>query len=169
LENADIATAADDKRGYDHGVFVPLLLAYPQADIPVIQLSLQKDLDPATHIAMGKALQPLRDEGVLIIGSGNTYHNMAVMMGRMKTGDSGGAVDQGFDQWLIDATCHANPEQRNALLENWADAPGARAAHPEEEHLIPLHVVAGAAGGDIGVKTLQDNMSGIAQLAFQFG
>jgi len=169
LAAAGIETKSNDKRGYDHGVFIPLKVAFPDAEIPIVQLSLQADLDPASHIAMGKALQPLRDEGVLIIGSGNTYHNMGKMMRAMQSGGNGSVEGQGFDRWLTDAVCNPDPEMRDKMLTNWADAPGGLDAHPREEHLIPLHVVAGAAGLDIGVKTLEDNVLGAIESAYQFG
>ncbi len=169
LNGAGIATKTNTKRGYDHGVFIPLKVAFPKADIPVVQLSLRADLDPAAHIAMGEALQPLRDEGVLIVGSGNTYHNMGKMMRSMQGG--GGDAVQGldFDRWLSDVICDSDTARRNKKLEQWASAPGGKDAHPREEHLIPLHVVAGAAGADIGVKTLEDQVLGGIESAFQFG
>ena len=170
LNAAGIATQTDTKRGYDHGVFIPLKVAFPDADIPVVQLSLRADLDPAAHIAMGKALQPLRDEGVLIVGSGNTYHNMGKMMRAMQGGANNVKVEGlDFDRWLSEALCNPDPAMRNSMLENWAAAPGGKDAHPREEHLIPLHVVAGAAGADIGAKTLEDNVLGAVESAYQFG
>ncbi|PCI39232.1 MAG: dioxygenase [Rhodospirillaceae bacterium] len=169
LETANIPTNMDPMRGYDHGVFIPLKVAYPKADIPVIQLSLCSDLDPDFHIAMGKALRPLRDEGVLIMGSGNTYHNMSVLMRAMHNNDRGKVAGQEFDAWLSDAVCNTDPEVRNRMLSKWAGAPGALSAHPREEHLIPLLVVAGAAGTDIGHKTLEDHVMGAVESAFQFG
>ncbi len=118
---------------------------------------------------MGKALQPLRGEGVLIAGSGNSYHNMGILMRTMRNGGAGAIVDRDFDRWLSDAECNADPETRNRMLTAWADAPGERDAHPREEHLMPLHVVAGAAGSDIGKKTLEDHVMGAVESAFQFG
>ena len=144
LEAAGFSTAEDTERGFDHGTFVPLKLTYPLADVPVVQLSLIRGLDPATHLAMGRALAPLRDEGVFIVGSGMSYHNLRAM------GDPrAGAVSEVFDAWLRDAAT-SPPERRDALLTAWASAPAARAAHPREEHLIPLMVIAGAAGADLG-------------------
>ncbi len=169
LEGAGLKTAADPARGYDHGVFVPLKVAFPAADIPTVQLSLRADLDPEAHLAAGRALAPLRDEGVLIIGSGNTYHNMAVMMRAMRGGARGPVAGADFDRWLGAAATQDDPARRDAMLAAWSQAPGAREANPREEHLIPLHVVAGAAGTDRGVKTLEDHVMGAVESAFRFG
>lgn len=160
-----IAQADDAHRGLDHGVFIPLKLAFPQADVPVVQLSLRQGLDPAEHLAMGQALAPLRDEGVLIIGSGMSYHNMRRFRLR------GGPPDPDsvrFDDWLTE-TVALPPEERARRLARWADAPGARAAHPREEHLLPLHVVAGAGSPDGGARVFHDAVIGSAQSAFRFG
>lgn len=169
LEDAGFETAEDAERGFDHGVFVPLKVAFPKADIPTVQLSLRSDLDPEAHLAAGRALAPLRDKGVLIIGSGNTYHNMQVMMRAMRGGGGGGPRGLDFDRWLTQAVTQDDPERRDAMLANWDKAPGARDANPREEHLIPLHVAAGAAGGDRGVKTLEDHVMGAVESAFRFG
>lgn len=169
LEGAGFETEADPARGFDHGVFVPLKVAFPAADIPTVQLSLRADLDPQAHLAAGRALAPLRDDGVLIIGSGNTYHNMAVMMRAMRGSARGPVAGTDFDRWLTDAVTQDDPARRDAMLAAWSEAPGARAANPREEHLIPLHVVAGAAGADRGVKTLEDNVMGAVESAFRFG
>lgn len=169
LEGAGFKTGADPARGYDHGVFVPLKVAFPEADIPTVQLSLRADLDPEAHLAAGRALAPLRDEGVLIIGSGNTYHNMGVMMRAMREGATGSVAGTDFDRWLTDAVTQGDPVRRDAMLATWDQAPGAREANPREEHLIPLHVVAGAAGEDRGTKTLEDHVMGAVESAFRFG
>ncbi len=169
LKGAGFATGEDATRGYDHGVFVPLKVAFPDADIPTVQLSLRADLDPEAHLAAGRALAPLRDEGVLIIGSGNTYHNMGVMMRAMRGGATGPVAGTEFDRWLTDAVTQDDPVRRDAMLAAWAEAPGGREANPREEHLIPLHVVAGAAGADHGTKTLEDHVMGAVESAFRFG
>jgi len=169
LENSGHQTNVETSRGFDHGVFIPLKVAFPKADIPCVQLSLRSDLDAKTHLEIGRALAPLRDDGVLIIGSGNTYHNMQKMM-RASQGvrtDHVNGVE--FDRWLSDAVTNPDPLLRNQMLAQWADAPGARDANPREEHLIPLHVVAGAALDDIGAKTLEDQVLGAIESAFQFG
>lgn len=169
LRDAGIPTNVNSTRGYDHGVFVPLKVAFPDADVPIVQLSLKSNLDPKNHLEIGQALQPLRDEGVLIIGSGNTYHNLRAMMRGNQLGENKTILGHEFDKWLSDAVCNPNPEERNKLLENWSSAPQAKDAHPREEHLIPLHVIAGAAGTDIGIKTLEDHVMGVVESAFQFG
>ena len=161
---AGIAVREDNSRDFDHGVFIPMLLAFPEARIPTAQLSLKKNLSPAEHVALGKALAPLRDEGVLIIGSGMSFHSIPGLMGRV----SGvGEASQAFDSWLQGAV-----DSGADALTGWAVAPGARVSHPREEHLIPLMVVAGAAGDDAGRMTWhQDSLgqTGIALSAFQYG
>lgn len=145
LGTAGIDSAQNETRGWDHGVFVPMKVMFHDADIPVVQLSLQRGLDPATHLAIGRALRPLRDEGVLLIGSGQTYHNMhGFFVGRNRTDPEAEA----FDAWLRHAML--DDAMRDNHLINWETAPGARHAHPREEHLLPLMVVAGAASGEAG-------------------
>lgn len=165
---AGIGTAFDEHRGFDHGVFVPLKIAFPEATIPCVQMSLKAGLDPEAHLAAGRALAPLRDEGVLIIGSGNSFHNMPALMAGM-SGRAQGVTGLDFDAWLSEAATHPDPRERNRRLIAWASAHGARHAHPREEHLLPLHVVAGAAGEDRGRKTLEDHVMGVVESAFQFG
>lgn len=155
-------------RGFDHGVFIPLKLAFPAADVPVVQLSLVQGLDPKTHLAMGKALAPLRREGVLIIGSGLSFHNMSAFFG---ADEKSVAAAESFDAWL-DATCGADGDAsaREPRLERWAtDAPNARVCHPREEHLAPLFVAAGAASGERGRKTYADKIGGLAVSGYAFG
>jgi aromatic ring-opening dioxygenase catalytic subunit (LigB family) len=163
LAAAGIASATDSARGFDHGTFVPLKLVYPDADVPTVQLSLQAGLDPARHLAIGRALAPLRDEGVFIVGSGSSYHNLR------KFGDARARVDAGaFDGWLGKAAT-AEPAARDAALTAWTEAPSARAAHPREEHLIPLMVIAGAAGADRGTVAWQGTFAGMAMSAIHYG
>jgi aromatic ring-opening dioxygenase catalytic subunit (LigB family) len=164
LTSAGIVSKEDAARGLDHGVFIPFLLIYPQADIPVVQLSLKAGLDPAQHLAVGKALERLRDRNVLIVGSGMSYHNMeAFRRGLPPT------LSATFDAWLTETATDLNPFRRNEKLAHWAEAPAARDAHPREEHLIPLMVAAGAAGEDIGRHTYSDRVMGSAISAYQFG
>jgi aromatic ring-opening dioxygenase catalytic subunit (LigB family) len=164
LGKAGIATAANDTRGYDHGVFVPFLLMFPEADIPVVQVSLLSSLDPAAHLAVGRALEPLRDRGVLILGSGMSYHNMYEFRANSHTPDP---ASRQFDVWLADAL--ADPATRDRKLAHWADAPGGHRSHPREEHLLPLMVAAGAAGGDTGKQDYSDAIWGKALSGFRFG
>ncbi len=162
LADAGFATDADAPRGLDHGVFVPLMLVYPGADVPVLQLSLQRRLDPAEHLAIGRALAPLRADGVLIVGSGMSYHNLPDMM----TG-RGDEPAEAFDTWLNAAV--TDPADRDASLTAWRDAPGALAAHPTPEHLLPLMVAAGAAAGEQATRVYADHVLGKAQSGFRFG
>lgn len=143
LQDNNIDARLDNQRAYDHGTFVPLMLMYPAADIPVIQLSLLASLDPAAHIAIGKALAPLRERGVLIVGSGMSFHNMRAFF-------SGDLAVKGksetFDNWLTETLCASNltNQEREQRLRDWISAPQARFCHPREEHLLPLHVCWGA-------------------------
>jgi aromatic ring-opening dioxygenase catalytic subunit (LigB family) len=143
LQDAGLAAVVDPDRGLDHGVFVPLKVAFPQADIPLVEMSVDKGLDPALHIAAGQALAVLRSEGVLILGSGMSFHNMRGYGDPRSTEPS-----QLFDQWLTQAAGKLGID-RAEELKAWADAPGGRYAHPDAEHLLPLMVAAGAsdAGG----------------------
>jgi aromatic ring-opening dioxygenase catalytic subunit (LigB family) len=163
LGHAGFEVRSDPNRGFDHGTFVPMMLAIPKADLPVLQLSLLQDMDPARHLAMGEALAPLRDEGVLLLGSGNSYHNM-----RGFGQASSSAPSKAFDDWLVEAV-GSDRETRRRMLIDWAAAPGARACHPREEHLLPLHVMAGAAGADRGRATLRIEVSAVHNTCVQFG
>ena len=161
LGAAGFPTAEDARRGYDHGVFVPLKLVTPKADIPVVQLSLRADLDPEAHLAAGRALAPLRDEGVLIVGSGMSWHNMR--------GFSPAFTEKSerFDAWL--GVAIADPATRDEALRHWPQAPFAREAHPREEHLAPLFVAAGAAEGEPGRVAFHDQAMDVALSAYEFG
>ncbi len=163
LQNAGMVAHEDSERGFDHGVFIPLKLIYPDADIPIVQLSLKQGLDPESHIAAGRALAALRDEDILMIGSGMSYHNLPQFFG-----GGGEIASQQFDKWLGD-TLATSPEARSQKLCQWEQAPAARQAHPREEHLLPLMVVEGAAGNDIGQKIFTDIVMGTTISAWQFG
>lgn len=170
LAAAGIACQYDNVRGFDHGVFIPLKVAYPRADVPIVQLSLLASLDAAEHIRLGRALAPLRDEGVLIVGSGMSYHNMRTLMAnRRGANGQADARSERFDEWLEAVLTKAAPEARIAAMTAWDKAPAARDAHPREEHLLPLHVVVGAAGNDPGRRTLKDVVMGAVESAFRFG
>ncbi|MGE0797359.1 MAG: class III extradiol ring-cleavage dioxygenase [Lautropia sp.] len=163
LAAAGLPAAQDADRGYDHGVFVPFLLIDPEATIPVLQLSLQRGLDPARHLAVGRALAPLRDDGVLIVGSGMSYHNLRGF------GPAFAAASQAFDRWLSDAVCAPGAAERDAALAAWGSAPQAHVCHPREEHLLPLMVTAGAAGADRGRKIFEDRIPDVTVSAYRFG
>lgn len=165
LRAGGFATSRNTSRGFDHGTFVPLMLAYPNADVPVVQVSLKRGLDPAEHLAMGRALEPLRERGVYILGSGNSFHNLRALFGR-----DASMVDASkeFDEWLEQTVARSGPERASALS-RWAEAPAARASHPREEHLIPLMVAAGAAGDDAARIAWRGTMAGMALSAHHFG
>lgn len=165
LTEAHHDTRADEQRGFDHGMFIPLKLMFPAADIPVVQLSLRLDLDPLAHLQAGQALSSLRQEGVLIIGSGMSFHNM-----RGYGDPRFGPISDEFDQWLTQAV-ESEPAKRHQALVDWAQAPSARLCHPPraEEHLLPLMVVAGAAGHDRGHRVFTDRVLETTLSAFRFG
>jgi len=165
LAEAGIASGEDPQRGLDHGVFVPFLLLYPKADMPMVQLSLKQGLSPQDHLRLGAALAPLRARGVLIVGSGMSFHNLRVR----STDNTLIPGSQQFDDWLGHTVCQTDIAARNAGLANWSQAPAARYAHPREEHLLPLMVAAGAAAEDVGVRTFNDVMMGWRISGFRFG
>jgi len=166
LERSGIDADEEYERGLDHGVFIPFMLIYPEADVPIVQLSLQRDLDPAFHLAMGRALAPLRDEGVLIVGSGLSYHNLRELT---STAPKNLADATAFDEWLAQAAEQPDAERRNRQLIDWEQAPGARACHPRSDHLVPLFVATGAGAGDIGRRNYRDTMLDKPVSAFRFG
>lgn len=146
FEVSGIPCRRDEQRDFDHGVFVPLKLVFPQADIPCVQVSLSSSLNPALHVEIGKALAPLRTENVMIVGSGLSFHNMGAIKGSLSGGFDEEANNR-FEGWLIEA-CTSNmldEKEREQRLVNWESAPFARYCHPREEHLLPLHVCYGAA------------------------
>lgn len=165
LGEAGAQARVDPQRGYDHGVFIPLKLMFPKAEVPVVQLSLRHDMDPAAHIVAGRALAALRDEGVLIVGSGMSFHNMRGYGDPRYT-----PVSAKFDEWLT-AAVESDTEQREALLCEWTSAPHARDSHPPggEEHLLPLLVAAGAAGDSEGRKVYSEEVMKTTLSAFRFG
>lgn len=158
LADKGIAARLDSERAFDHGTFVPLKLMYPEANIPVVQMSLVHSLDSKTHIAIGEALAPLRDQGVLIVGSGMSFHNMRAFFSSDPTVQSRSAE---FDHWLtqtLTAKSSSYDEIKTALT-HWQTAPEARFSHPREEHLLPLHVCFGA--GHHGSSHAVRNFNGI--------
>ena len=162
LQEGGFACGENEERGFDHGVFIPLMLIYPNADVPVVQLSLEAGYDPERHLAMGRALAPLRDEGVLIVGSGMSYHNLRAFGDARENGPAAE-----FDAWLTDAV--TNAPLRAKRFTNWQSAPGALRAHPHPEHLIPLFVAAGAAMDEPAVRDYSDIILGKAVSGFRFG
>lgn len=154
----------DGERGFDHGTFSALYPVYPDADVPIVQLSLKQGLDPLTHVAVGRLLAPLRAQGVLIVGSGLSYHNLRAF------NVQGAAASHAFDDWLR-ATMALPPAERTAALLAWDQAPGARMAHPREEHLLPLMVALGAAEHDAATVPYHEDafMGALAVSSFKFG
>ncbi|MEZ5668035.1 MAG: class III extradiol ring-cleavage dioxygenase [Alphaproteobacteria bacterium] len=138
LAAAGLDPAPDPVRGLDHGAWVPLILAWPQADVPVVPLSIQPRRDAAHHIAVGRALRPLRDDGVLVLASGAATHNLGALDPRARTAPAWVAD---FAAWLAGALAARD----DAALRDWTRAPSARANHPTPEHLLPLFAAVGAA------------------------
>lgn len=139
LNKHQIPAGIDAQRGYDHGLFIPLKLMYPQADTPALQLSLLRGLDPAAHLALGRALRELMAENILVIGSGFSFHNMhAFDWGGRKASDP---ANDAFQNWLIDVCTGPMPQaEREQRLLEWEQTPSARYCHPREEHLLPLFI-----------------------------
>ena len=161
LRDAGTPAGIDPARGFDHGVFVPLKVAFPDADVPIVQMSLEASLDPALHVRAGQALAPLRDEGVLILGSGMSFHNLRAY-GDPRVAEPSSA----FDHWLTGAAAAALPERAD-LLAAWETAPYARFCHPRAEHLLPLMVAAGASAAP-GVHDYGELVLGGAVSAYRF-
>ena len=155
---------SETRRGFDHGVFVPLKVLYPAADIPVVQASLNARLRPDEHWQLGAALAPLRDQGVLILGSGFVTHNMRTIGA---PGPSSGL--RAFADWTAATVTQTDAAQRKEALLHWTAAPGAREAHPREEHWLPLLVCAAAAGDDAGAAAWRSWTGGFALDHYIFG
>lgn len=165
MEATGLPGGVDPQRGFDHGTFSMLYPVYPQADMPVVQLSIQHGYDVAAHIAAGRALAPLRDEGVLIIGSGLSFHNLR------QFGPAGQAASHAFDAWLRHAMLERPPGERGAALLAWDKAPAARQAHPREDHLMPLMVAHGAAEQEPATLVYHEDdfFGSLAVSSFRFG
>jgi aromatic ring-opening dioxygenase catalytic subunit (LigB family) len=165
IEAAGLPAAIDAERGFDHGMFSPMAAIYPKADVPVVQLSLRHGLDPAEHLALGRALAPLRREEVLIVGSGLSYHNLR------NFGPQARDASKAFGDWLDRTVVQSAPAERAARLADWSSAPAARLAHPREEHLIPLMVAVGAAEAEAGERIYHEDafMGGISVSSFRLG
>lgn len=162
LQAAGIRTHTDAQRGWDHGVFIPLKVMFAQAQIPLCAISLQANLDPQAHIDLGEALRPLRAQGVLIVGSGSSYHNL-----RHFAQAASAPASQAFDAWL-DQALAGNAQHRRSQLTQWASAPCARASHPREEHLLPLMVASGAGSDQPAQKLWTGNLGGTQLSAWAF-
>lgn len=144
LEKQGIAARVDPQRGFDHGLFIPLKMMYPEADIPALQLSLLRGLSPAAHIALGKALRGLKDMNILVIGSGFSFHNMSAFAWHNE--EAPDPANDAFQDWLIGVSGgEMSQSEREQRLIEWEKAPSARYCHPREEHLLPLHVCAALA------------------------
>ena len=164
LEAGGHAAQLDTQRGFDHGTFSAMYPIYPAADVPIVQLSLKRGLDPQTHLEVGRLLAPLRHQGILIVGSGLSYHNLRAFNA------SGAAASHAFDAWLRESMA-LPPAERTARLLAWEQAPAARAAHPREEHLLPLMVALGAAEHDVAAAPYHEDafMGALAVSSFRFG
>ena len=144
LGDNGVVAVPDAERGFDHGLFVPLMLMFPEADIPALQISLLHSLDARQHLDLGAALGDLRKEDVLVVGSGFSFHNLSALdwTGHYAPDPRNDA----FQDWLIEAcTDDVTQKERERALVAWESAPSARYCHPREEHLLPLHVCAGMA------------------------
>lgn len=161
LEEAGLKARVDAERGFDHGVFVPLKVAFPDADVPVVEMSVDRNFDPALHLAAGRALAPLREQNVLIVASGMSFHNMRGYGDPRFTEPS-----ETFDRWLADSVEKPGPA-RTATLQVWDQAAAARLSHPREEHLLPLMVAAGAADRP-GERIYREQVLRTAISGFQF-
>jgi aromatic ring-opening dioxygenase catalytic subunit (LigB family) len=144
LKAKGIACSQDAERGFDHGLFIPLMLMWPEADIPVFQLSLLSSMDAEAHLQLGRALTDVLDEDTLLIGSGFSFHNLQA--GLSHDSPAPDAANAEFEAWLASAVTSPDDAERWQLLSQWESAPGARYCHPREEHLLPLHVCMGAMG-----------------------
>ena len=164
LQQAGMDARVEPERGFDHGLFIPLALMYPQAEIPVIQLSLIDGFSPALHLELGKNLRQIVTENLLVIGSGFSFHNMSAFFHH----DPGMIAprNEAFQDWLVETiTADMLSSERESRLTNWESAPHARYCHPREEHLLPLHVCAGMAGRP-GWVLFDDRIMGVRCVAF---
>ncbi len=167
LADAGIDAHLDESRGYDHGLFVPLMLMYPEADIPCVQLSLLQSLDAAEHLRVGRALATLARENLLILGSGFSFHNLGAMMGKSDSGVD--PRNRDFEDWLAETLADAglDERERERRLVGWQEAPHARYCHPREEHLLPLQVCYGI-GQRAATKVFQEPVAGFIASAYEW-
>jgi 4,5-DOPA dioxygenase extradiol len=162
LSKANIPSVLDTQRGNDHGVFVPLMLMFPEAEIPVVEVSLHADLTPQSNLRLGEALRSLRDENVLLVGSGYSFHNMGALM---RPSTEASLASRAFNDWLKESMLG---DARTTKLLGWESAPSARACHPREEHLAPLFCVVGAVGDDAKAELIFDPPGKIAVSSYMF-
>lgn len=164
LTAANLPTHLDHNQGFDHGTFAPLEIMYPAADVPVLQVSLKHGYDPREHLALGRALAPLRGEGILIVGSGLSYHNLR------RFGPAAREPSAAFDAWL-DNAMNSDPRRRTELLIDWETAPAARDCHPKEDHLVPLMAAVGAAESEKATRVYHDTNAygGVTASSYRFG
>jgi aromatic ring-opening dioxygenase catalytic subunit (LigB family) len=164
IKAAGLPGHLDDKTGFDHGTFAPMYAMWPDASVPTFQVSLQHGYDPQAHLKLGRALRPLRDEGVLIVGSGLSYHNLRLF------GPQARVPSTEFDGWL-DQAVNADPKTRVQELLAWEQAPSARICHPQEDHFIPLLVAVGAAEGEAATRVYHEEgiFGGVTASSYRFG
>ena len=163
LQQAGIQSSINTTRGFDHGLYAPMEVMYPEADMPIFQVSMLKSYDPMAHIHIGRALAPLREENIMIVGSGLSFHNLSLMDG------AGRAPSAEFDAWLCEAMS-AEPKTREQAVLNWSSAPSARICHASEDHLVPLFVALGAAEGEKATRIFNNiGPSGITVSNYRFG
>jgi aromatic ring-opening dioxygenase catalytic subunit (LigB family) len=165
LEAGGFACESDPERGFDHGTFSLMKPIYPDGEIPIVQLSVKLDYDPHAHLSVGRLLAPLRDEGVVIIGSGSSFHNLGLR------GPTAIEPSRRFDDWLQQTLLTSSAAERRQRLAGWTLAPDARIAHPREDHLIPLMVALGAAEEEAAslIYHQGDFLGGWALSSFRFG
>ncbi len=165
LKQHGFKVSEDSERGFDHGAFVPLAVAFPEADIPVVQLSIEKHYDPDFHIRMGQALASLREQGVLIVASGLSFHNMRMFNAQ------GTQPSRDFDTWLQETMTQVSADERAERLRQWEQAPAARICHQYEDHLIPLMVAVGAAYNDPAMAVYHDDkaLGSVTAASFKIG
>lgn len=163
LQKAGIKSRLDPQRGWDHGVFVPMMLINPAADIPIIQVSVLSNQDPEEHYKLGEVLYQFRKEGIAVLGSGMSYHNMR----EFRYGREGKVVNAEFDEFLNKVCTAEDEKKRKEGLISWRQHPGATEAHPMRaaEHFMPLIVIAGAGGPNPGKRVFNWDMSGTFRLS----
>jgi 4,5-DOPA dioxygenase extradiol len=146
LKTSEIECSTDYRRGFDHGLFVPLKIMYPDGDIPCVQVSLVRGLHPLQHVQIGQSLAGLKEKNILLIGSGFSFHNLSAFLGKLSAPEQ--QLNLQFEQWLRETCCNSTmgEVEREGRLVSWESAPGARFCHPREEHLLPLHVCYGYCG-----------------------